>query len=280
MSDDVRQDRVFDGDYLRLTRFITGGRKLLVTFDFRLRDREGFVEARHSRQYATKGYDQLSLRSSRNDWFINRDTAAAETVISQVAFGYDEVAMLGFSMGGYGAFRYAQAARATRVLAISPQFSIHPQIVPFEHRYPMESARFNKELGDLTCRTVRGLQGIVLYDSAMLRDANHARMLELLYPDLRLVPLRHGGHPATGVLRESRRIGVLSQALTDPKGPKPEPILSTHRMLRRESPRYLKLLANHAKDRHNAVTAWAVDRLGAMGITDLSNLLDEDAESS
>jgi S-formylglutathione hydrolase FrmB len=58
--------------------------------------------------------------------------------------------MQGFSMGGYGAFRFARATNATYVTAISPQFSIHPDVVPFDKRYGADAAGFERDLSDLT----------------------------------------------------------------------------------------------------------------------------------
>ena len=56
------------------------------------------------------------------DWFINPDTARIEAILEKLTSHYKAAHMQGFSMGGYGAFRFARATNATYVTAISPQF--------------------------------------------------------------------------------------------------------------------------------------------------------------
>ena len=74
------------------------------------------------KQMVAQGFAQLAITSCANDWFINPDTARIEAILEKLTPHYKAVHMLGFSMGGYGAFRFARATNATYVTAISPQF--------------------------------------------------------------------------------------------------------------------------------------------------------------
>ena len=47
----------------------------------------------------------------------------------------------GSSMGGYAALRFARALRADAILALSPQYSIDPAVVPWEDRWRQDGAR-------------------------------------------------------------------------------------------------------------------------------------------
>ena len=64
-------ERVLDGKRLLLTHFNGGNRRAILTFDFLRKDREGFGEISLSNSLRRWGWDQISLRSARNDWFIN-----------------------------------------------------------------------------------------------------------------------------------------------------------------------------------------------------------------
>ncbi len=51
------------------------------------------------------------------------------------AHGIEEVVTLGNSMGGFAAIRLAELTRIDTVIAFTPQFSVHPDIVPEETRW-------------------------------------------------------------------------------------------------------------------------------------------------
>ncbi|WIV50064.1 alpha/beta hydrolase [Marivivens sp. LCG002] len=246
---------IWGGERLRLYHVRNGGSRLIVSFDFRQTDRKGFNPPDPSKTFAEAGFDQLSLRVARNDWFINRETETAEALMAGIAANYDAVQMIGYSMGGYGAFRFARAVGARAVLAISPQFSIHPRIVPFEKRYHEDAGDFDPDLGDLTSRAVPGLVGVMLVDTLRPRDLRHARMLQAVFPKVRIARVMGGGHPATEVMAKAGVASIITrEAVNTP--PSLAALTGMHRSVRRSSPLYLGRLAKAASTGH---LSWATD---------------------
>ncbi len=209
-------DRIFDGPYLRANLARNGGTRLLVTFDYRKRNRDGFGAVGPSRQFAEAGFDQLMIATQSNDWFINPDTSALEAACRNLRTKYTSAQALGFSMGGFGAFRLSRALRLSHVIAISPQVSIATDVVPFETRYRREARRFNQDLGDMTSLHDAELAGTILCDPFNANDMTHAQMLQVLFPRVRILRLAGGGHPCTRVLRAAGRAGLVQALAMDP----------------------------------------------------------------
>lgn len=246
-------ERLFDGKRLRLTLFCYGHRKLLVSFDNRMASRKGFAEVAPLRAFARSGFDQLALRVSKNDWFINDETEAVEAIMSQLAGEYDEVITFGFSMGGYGAFRFAKPLGASRILAVSPQWSIHPEDVPNDPRYRKDAHHFDRALGAIP---PTGAQGIIMVDPFNRLDLWHSDRLLEMFPGVRRARVGFAGHPAGKVLTKTGRYPLLLKAITAPT-PDRDLICHAHREARRESPDYFRNLAKYADTRRPEVASKA-----------------------
>ena len=250
------QTRVFDGAHLRAQYSTSGHRRLIVTFDFRQIGKSDFPTARTTHAFDQKGYDQLRIQSRANDWFINPETEALEAVLAPLAADYARVRMIGYSMGGYGAFRFARTLNATHVFAVSPQVSIHPTAAPFDRRYRREAAGFDPRLGDIASRPHPGVEGFILTDAFDARDRLHARRLQELFPRVRILRLGFGGHPATDVITGAGQ-GFPVQRTCVMDKPHPGFIYAAHRRARRLSPRYWRALAQQAEAAHPALAARA-----------------------
>ncbi len=249
---------LFDGAHLRAHLWPGRSGVLVATFDFRSR-RDSFAEPSASLQIARAGHAQLAIGSRCNDWFINPDTEALEPVLARVAAAHHTVRALGWSMGGYGAFRFAAALRAQTVVAVSPQVSIAPALVPWDRRYRDEAEGFDDALGDLAPRALPGLAGLILVDPFLRHDIRHAAMLQALFPGVAIARLGFGGHPATRVLRETGRAGAVQRAgFIDP--PHRATVLAAHRAGRRASSGYWTRLAARAGARRPALAAQALQR--------------------
>ncbi len=273
-------ERLFDGKRLRLTHFGRGNRRAVLTFDFLRKNREGFGEVGPSQSLRRWGWDQISLRSARNDWFINSETEAMEGALAAACARFETVAAIGFSMGGYGALRFARSAGARRVIAVSPQVSIHPRAVPWDKRYHRNAAEFEPRLGALGPRSDGNLEGMVIFDPFVPFDRRHVRRILELYPRLRPVALPFGGHPASGILRASGQAGLLMEMLARDGGPEVHDLRNAYREIRRGEPTYLIALARRALNRHTRVADWALSRLEEMDTDGGSNPLDAGQESS
>jgi hypothetical protein len=254
---------VFHGDRLRAYYFPGHSGRLMVTFDFRQTNRAGFRPPNYSTGFARMGHAQLSIRSAQNDWFINPDTPALEAAISTLAADHTRVGLLGYSMGGFGALRFARSLQADSAVLISPQSTIDRALAPWETRYPAESASFDPVLGDLRPRGHPPLRGLILIDPFVARDLAHARAIMPLFPGLSVLRLPFGGHPATGVLIDTAKVWLIQQAAAADRAD-PARLRAAHRAGRRQSPRYWQRLATQADALHGGLAAQARARAAAL----------------
>jgi hypothetical protein len=278
MTEPAKITRLLDGEHLRADLVHRGANRLMVTFDYRRLDRDGFGPVVPSEQFAKAGFDQLMIATRDNDWFINVDTAALESVCRDLRKNYTAAQAIGYSMGGFGAFRFSQVLGLSHVVAVSPQVSIAPQLVPFETRYRREARRFDSALGDLTAIFDGSLRGHILLDPFNLADLTHARMLQVLFPRVALVRLPGGGHPCTRILRGVQRAGLIQTLALDPARGAGQ-VLSTHRSARASNPAYWRGLQHASAARH---PVWSsIARQSAVNMVDAAqDGVDEDRDSA
>ncbi len=177
----------------------------VVTFDsftdHRTLDRPGFGEL----FFDINGIDAVHVIPRDNRWYDYPTMGDAMAQVAAATRGYGRVMTYGSSMGAYAAIRFAGLAGANAVLALSPQFSIAPSVVPWEPRWSGYGAQFN-------LRWERALpfpsveDACVVYDPTD-RDARHIAALAREFRfDARGMP--NAGHPVTGCLAE---IGLLQE---------------------------------------------------------------------
>lgn len=246
----MSHETVFDGRLLRasLLRHGARGKPLIVTFDFRKRGKTDFDPPSASAGFEKAGFSQLSIKSRANDWFINEETPALEARLETLTAEFGAVHMLGWSMGGYGAFRFARALEATRIVAVSPQVSLDAEVAPYEWRYQKEAAGFDPILGRIPRPAGPGPDGLILVDPFIGEDLAHARALAAMFPKVRIVRLAGGGHPASRLLREGGKAWLIQRAARDGKTGA-SPLLTAHRDERRTSAGYWARLARAAAPR-------------------------------
>ncbi|MBY6057347.1 alpha/beta hydrolase [Leisingera daeponensis] len=241
----MRETRVFDGTHLRASLFNPGQPRLFVSFRQRTAEAGQFSRAQAVRTFTRAGFSHLHLQSRLNDWYINHDTAALEAALQAFSAAFDEVAAMGFSMGGYAALRFARALNLSRLVAVSPQISISPEHVPFDRRYRKHADGFDPEQGALAGRG-HPVQGAVLADPFRPADLVHAEMIQMVFPGLAIARLAGGGHPATRVLRQGRGFAALQQLLLH-GGAAAQGAVALHRPAHRNSPVYWQHLAAQAE---------------------------------
>nr|WP_245216524.1 alpha/beta hydrolase [Sagittula salina] len=242
---------------MRATTFRPRRRRLFVSFRQRVGTPGNFDEARPVMGFVGNGWAHLHLQSRWNDWFVNPETEALEARLAEFTARYEQVVAMGFSMGGYGALRLARALRLTRLMAISPQFSIDPWVVPFDRRYRAEAAGWDATSGDLTHRCTE-VGGAVLVDPFKPLDLAHGRLICKAFPKLTLVMLPCGGHPATRAIRQGGRFDwlktELAEGLADPRA-----VGRVHRKVRRQSESYWRHLAEVARWHHRPALSAAAE---------------------
>ena len=182
----------------------------VVTFDSftdrRTLDREGFGEA----FFASRGVNAIHILSRDNDWYLLPDIEPALAAAAKAARPFDRVSAYGSSMGAYAAIRLGRLAGATTAIALSPQFSLDPRLVPFEDRWDPDARRLDYEIERRLALKGFVASADIFYDPTD-RDARHVE----LYRDrleVRDVRLPECGHPVTGFLAE---VGLLQPAVLE-----------------------------------------------------------------
>lgn len=238
--------RVFDGAHLRATLFNPDAPDLFVSLRQRIDEDGAFDAPAPVRTFTDHGFAHLHLQTRTNDWFVNGDTPGLDAALAKLAPRYESVRGIGFSMGGYGLLRFARALRLGQALLVSPQVSIHPDVVPWDRRYRQHAAGFDRALGDLARHGLPDLRGLVIFDPFRPLDRRNAEMIGALHPKMRAARLGCGGHPATRVIRSGGRFGALQRMLR--KGwLGPGRVTALHRGLRASSPVYWRHLAGQAE---------------------------------
>ena len=235
-------DELFRSDDLLVRR--VGGHGdacCVVTFDnftdFRTLERNGFGEA----FLDSSGIDAIHVIPRDNLWYQHPETVEAMARVREATRGYRRVVTYGSSMGAYAAVRLAGLVGADAVLALSPQFSIDPAIVPWEERYLICAEQF-QDVWEKTLPYPEIAEAYVGYDPMHGPDTRH---VELLAERFRFTRLRlpKAGHPVTGFLVE---IGVLQDSMRALcRGTfDAEAMLAEAHRLREESSQYLVNLAD------------------------------------
>lgn len=196
-----------------------------------------------------RGYDVLALKCNINNWYQDLSRETLKDIVSKRLPAYESILMYGSDMGGYAAMYFADAIGAQTVIALSPQLSNDPAIVPFDARWAADAARMtfhHEPLQDILRRT--SATHYVVYDPHSL-DARHAHMMLEASNYVMLVPAPYAGHPAGVVLEQMDLLPALFDSLA--KGDIPN-VRAEMRIRRDRSSGYLFNLAKAcAKRGHN-----------------------------
>ncbi|NIZ62986.1 glycosyltransferase family 2 protein [Sedimentitalea sp. CY04] len=226
------------------------GRRLVVTFD-------NVHTARLQEQRWPWGYPQitkqlgcsvLGIMSKNRGWF--RHDFVHDCFDHLKATGwfkqFDKVLFYGASMGGFGALTYARACPGANVLALEPQTTLNPEILPNDTRWP-----WTRKL-DWTGRYCDAREGIgearkVVVVSDPYFELDRAHVARLKGDNVQKLRLPFFGHKAAPALLQ---MGNLKSLLTDMADGE----VNTNeyfRLLRnrRDLARFQHTIINHAKDR-------------------------------
>lgn len=248
---DGKAEVLFAGQHLRVVLYGGQHGRAIATFDHRSPGKSAFGPERPVQRYLDQGWAVIRIMTCANDWFINTETLAMEAALAASAGRFSEARAIGFSMGGYGAFRFAAALNVSRVIAISPQVSISPDRVPWDRRFHAEANGFDPGLGDLAARPVAGLNGMILTDPFHRHDLRNALEIAALYPGVRIARLGLAGHPAARPFMKTGRGRVVhDQVLGDCS--EPAALREAFRQARPELPEYRQRLVALARKHGHA----------------------------
>jgi hypothetical protein len=219
---------------------------LVVTFDsytdprdphtnYRDLDRWGFGEY----FLRDRAVDAVHVIGRDNNWYQYPELPEAVAAIATAARPYRRVISYGSSMGGYAAVRYGGAAGAETALAISPQFSIDPMVVPFERRWDAEARQIDFAL-ERRWTPASVATAYILYDPRTL-DRRHVALFAARGRVVR-VPMPNSGHSIARFLAD---YGLLQQAVLDvAHGAFDAAALrrAARAALRRQSPNHVRIL--------------------------------------
>lgn len=232
----------------------SSGRRLLVTFEHGRDDMAGFTPPRFP-AYATRlGMAILSVQTARRDWYISPRTQYLVDALRDLTADHDEVFVTGFSMGGYAALAFSAACHATRLMVVSPQYSIDPKVAPFDHPRHVKFRRIGLEMplphqiGDIN------VPGGIIYDPTITVDRAHAYLALQHFHRLEAVPLPYGGHPATSPMQDHGSVGTMASSFAQGLA-NASVVREMHRAARRKSTRYRLNIALAASQRHGARAA-------------------------
>lgn len=249
----MRPERLHEDESHRITLFRgTGGEgRAVVGFEHGRERMQGFDTPACPGYAARLGFDALVVQTARRDWFLSARSTALAGALLRATAGYADVTATGFSMGGYGALLYSAACHARRVMAVSPQYCIDPEVAPFDTERHEKFARIGQPMPRPESQGDTGLAGALLYDPSIRADRAHAALIRAAFPRLTPIALPYGGHPATGVIGGAGGIGRVAAMVAQDRL-NPARVRAIHRAARRGAEHYRLNLACAALPRHAA----------------------------
>jgi hypothetical protein len=227
-----------------------GGRALSVKLSFFMEGRNSFTPIGPDAHCAEHGISELWIQTKRNDWFINEELHDFEQILSSISAKYDVVDVIGSSMGAYGALLFADCLRATKVVAISPQFTVNPRIADFETRWRPHVEKIDFSYEKPLASGSRVQNGYILYDPRFRLDRLHAELALKALPQFKALKIPFGGHPATFTILSISGARPIFSAFNGDGEVSTSQILRIHRQARKESPFYIASLAQRVTKRH------------------------------
>lgn len=193
----MRQE-LFRSKDLAVRRVGTAGGTIVVTFDSFTNvpdlDRASFGE----HFLAREGIDAVHVVNRLNRWYQHEEMAEVLAIVAAATRGYDRVFTYGSSMGGYAALRFARMLGADAAIALSPQFSVDPRVVPWESRWQPDIAQIRFD----ELPFAPAARQYVFFDPRDAADNRHAAMIAAAGPTV-AVTLPNAGHPVGALLAET-----------------------------------------------------------------------------
>ncbi|MXQ08209.1 hypothetical protein GQ651_10175 [Alphaproteobacteria bacterium GH1-50] len=153
----------------------------------------------------------------RDMWLIDQFARLAESGFFR---RFERVALIGTSMGGFGALAFSEFAPGATVVALSPQSTLEDSIVPWDKRFAKGRVQdWSLPCSDAAISAEHAGRIFALYDPAVEHDLRHVDRL----PQDRLVRLKGFwfGHKSAVVLRRIDQLkpfmtAAITGTLTEP----------------------------------------------------------------
>lgn len=152
--------------------------RLLITFDnlSNVGDESPEREPWAFKFASDEGLSHLGVMAHVSDWYrdealINRFTSLARDGFFD---GYERVVLAGVSMGGYAALAFSSLIPGAHVIAINPQSTLNPDLVPWETRYENGQRQdWTLPLADAADLTATAGRVNIFYDPYHALDQKH-----------------------------------------------------------------------------------------------------------
>lgn len=160
--------------------FIEGGSTIFVTFfpaDMEMRKTLPWG----ARFLISEGHSILGIKYDVVDWYRGRELHEFFRSEEAREFfkGFEKTVFYGASKGGYGALAFSDVAEAPIVIACAPQYSMDPELVPWENRYLVAQKQdWSGDYRDVTDSLKVGGKYFLCIDPFMKNDKRHANIIE------------------------------------------------------------------------------------------------------
>ena len=214
-------------------------------FDYPFEEPEG---GWGSRSFSKRGIAHVCVFHRAENWHQHDEFAVALRAC-RAFFGPDiALTTYGFSMGGYAALLGARAVDADRAVAVSPQFSINPEVPPFDRRYALQWQAMGDWKHDIATQMDDSRDYIVLCDPLHRMD----RRQEALFPrpaSYQRVLIHGAGHAGIQTMVAMGIGETFFDLLTGAIGP--ATLRRAYRDRRRNSFRYLRKVGTILHERRH-----------------------------
>lgn len=189
--------------------------------------------------------DSIHVISRTNTWYQYPKMDEVIKNISNISSNYERVFTYGSSMGGYAAIRHAAQFNATAI-AIAPQYSIDPKVMPKENRW---HEAFNLSFSQERQQKIRPpFKTIIFYDPFHLMDRQHVARINQDIPVIK-VGVPYAGHVTGVYLAEAKILSLgIMQILNNEFNA--DDFMQEARKRRRETGKYYEVLSTLAKKKH------------------------------
>ncbi|MEM6593707.1 MAG: hypothetical protein AAF672_02885 [Pseudomonadota bacterium] len=157
-------------------------RQLVVSFDnLSQAGNDAYAREPWAQKFcADRGFSHLGVYAQTPTWF--RDAALIERLeqLRDDGFfaGFERVAFVGTSMGGFGALAFSSLAPGATVVAFSPQTTLDPLKVPWERRFANgKAADWSLPFSDAALETASAKRVYLVYDPFHEGDRGHVARL-------------------------------------------------------------------------------------------------------
>ncbi len=214
----VEMEVIERDDVLCLRRYPGRQKRLVVVFGGAKLPRDGSLRNEFLHTVSHNGKNPvLNVQDMKCTWYsgaglVDRITAGIKAEAERVEA--EEIVTLGNSMGGFGAILFARELPVARALALSPQISMHPEVI--------DETRFDEYLADFgpqqAARSVAEIipevptEVTVVFGTGSKYDNAQAALLAPS-PNLRLSHVARSGHNTAEWLKKHDLLAPLVRSV-------------------------------------------------------------------